>query len=36
VLVLFGGEARGDVDAFGGAHAGASELHHEKMTTAVQ
>ncbi len=34
--VLFGGEARGYVDAFGRAHAGASELHHEKITTAVQ
>ncbi len=36
MLVLFGGETRGHVDAFGRAHAGAPELHHEKMTTAIQ
>jgi hypothetical protein len=36
MLVLFAGEARGHVDAFGGAHTGAPELHHKKMTTAVQ
>jgi hypothetical protein len=34
--VLLRGEARGYVDAFGRAHAGPSELHHQKMTTAVQ
>ena len=30
--VLFRGEARGRLNPFGGAHAGAPELHHEKMT----